>query len=240
MYEYLANGSLEDRLFCKGATPPLAWHTRFRIAAEVATALLFLHSAKPNPYVHRDLKPANILLDRNMISKLGDVGLARLAPGNISDSVTYYRDTTPVGTYAYIDPEYQRTGVFTPKSDVYAFGLVMLQLLTGKSPTGLIKCIENAVEQNKLSEVLDPTAGNWPINEATEMALLAIECSELKRKSRPELNTVLPKLDKLRTFADDYLVQVAWNKESVNDGQRGVIPSFFQCPISKVCRSQHL
>nr|CAD1824248.1 unnamed protein product [Ananas comosus var. bracteatus] len=80
VYEYMDNGSLEDRLFRRGKTPPIPWSIRFKIAAEIATGLLFLHQAKPEPLVHRDLKPANILLDRNYVSKISDVGLARLVP----------------------------------------------------------------------------------------------------------------------------------------------------------------
>ncbi|KAH0875763.1 hypothetical protein HID58_073125 [Brassica napus] len=88
VYEYMENGTLEDRLFCKDDTPPLSWRARFRIAAEVATGLLFLHHAKPEPLVHRDLKPANILLDRHFTSKISDVGLARLVPSSVADSYT--------------------------------------------------------------------------------------------------------------------------------------------------------
>ncbi|XP_028122120.1 receptor-like serine/threonine-protein kinase SD1-8 [Camellia sinensis] len=77
VYEYMENGSLEDRLFPKNNSPPLPWKTRFRISAEVTTALLFLHRTKPQPLLHRDLKPANILLNRNYVSKISDVGLAR-------------------------------------------------------------------------------------------------------------------------------------------------------------------
>lgn len=70
VYEFMSNGSLEDRLFRRGNTPPLSWQLRFRIAAEIGTGLLFLHQTKPEPIVHRDLKPANILLDRNYVSKI--------------------------------------------------------------------------------------------------------------------------------------------------------------------------
>ncbi|KAJ6399860.1 hypothetical protein OIU84_015507 [Salix udensis] len=87
VYEYMAKGSLEDRLFKIGNAPALSWQIRFRIAAEIATGLLFLHQTKPEPLVHRDLKPGNILLDNNYISKISDVGLARLVP-TTSENVT--------------------------------------------------------------------------------------------------------------------------------------------------------
>ena len=97
VYEYMENGTLEDRLFCKDNTPPLSWRERFRIAAEIATGLLFLHQAKPEPLVHRDLKPANILLDRHLNSKISDVGLARLVPPAVADSFTNYHMTAAAG-----------------------------------------------------------------------------------------------------------------------------------------------
>ncbi|EFJ04289.1 hypothetical protein SELMODRAFT_138945 [Selaginella moellendorffii] len=91
VYEYLENGSLEDRLFCKDDSPPISCLTRYQIAVEVGTALLFLHKAKPQPIVLRDLKPSNILLDKNYNSKISDVGLARFMPGD----ATSVRSTSP-------------------------------------------------------------------------------------------------------------------------------------------------
>lgn len=113
VYEYMANGSLEERLFRRGNTnaPILSWRLRFRIASEIATALSFLHQTKPEPLVHRDLKPANVLLDSNYVSKIGDVGLARLVPPAVAESMTQYCVTAAAGTFCYIDPEYQQTGI---------------------------------------------------------------------------------------------------------------------------------
>ncbi|GJS64265.1 U-box domain-containing protein 35-like protein isoform X2 [Tanacetum coccineum] len=102
IYEFMNYGSLEDRLIRKNNTPSMSWHIRFSIAV----GLLFLHQAKPEPLVHRDLKPRNILLDRNYVCKITDVGLARLVPSSIDDSVTQYHMTSAVGTFCYIDPEY--------------------------------------------------------------------------------------------------------------------------------------
>lgn len=79
-YEYMATGSLEDSLFRRGNSPPLSWQLRSWIAAEIGTGLIFLHQTKPEPLVHCDLKPGNILLECNYVSKIGDVGLARLIP----------------------------------------------------------------------------------------------------------------------------------------------------------------
>ncbi|KAJ9568390.1 hypothetical protein OSB04_004356 [Centaurea solstitialis] len=112
IYEYMENGSLEDRLFRKNDTPPIPWTVRFKICAEIATALYFLHRTRPQPLVHRDLKPGNILLDRNYVSKISDVGLARLVPPEVADdAAAQYHMTAAAGTFCYIDPEYQQTGL---------------------------------------------------------------------------------------------------------------------------------
>ncbi|KAL2517419.1 Protein kinase protein with adenine nucleotide alpha hydrolase-like domain [Abeliophyllum distichum] len=204
VYEFMSNGSLEDCLFQRGNTPPLSWQHRFRIAAEIGTGLLFLHQTKPEPLVHRDLKPANILLDRNFVSKISDVGLARLVPPSVSDSVTQYLMTSTAGTFCYIDPEYQQTGMLGVKSDIYSLGIIFLQLLTGKPPMGLTHHVERAIEKGTFRDMLDPAVPDWPFEEALRFAKLSLNCSELRRKDRPDLvKVVLPELNKLRELAED-------------------------------------
>lgn len=203
VYEFMANGSLEDRLFRRGNTPALTWQMRFRIAAEIATGLLFLHQTKPEPLVHRDLKPGNILLDHNYVSKISDVGLARLVPPSVADQVTQYRMTSTAGTFCYIDPEYQQTGMLGVKSDVYSLGIVLLQLVTGKSPMGVTHNVERAIEMGRFAEMLDPEVEDWPSEEALRLGKVGLQCAELRRKDRPDLGKqVLPELNKLRYFAE--------------------------------------
>ncbi|XP_017258655.1 U-box domain-containing protein 35 isoform X1 [Daucus carota subsp. sativus] len=223
VYEYMENGSLEERLFRKNNTPAIPWFERYRIAWEVASALVFLHHAKPKQVIHRDLKPANILLDHNLVSKIGDVGLSTMRPLDSTTISTTYRNTGPVGTLSYIDPEYQRTGLVSPKSDVYAFGMVLLQLLTAKPAIALTHLVEKAIDDDKLTEMLDPEAGNWPIEETKELALLGLSCAELRRRDRPDLKDhVLPALERLRDIADKA-------RDLVSNGQTP--PSHFICPI---------
>ncbi|CAH9118501.1 unnamed protein product [Cuscuta europaea] len=201
VYEYMENGSLDDRLFCKNNTTAIPWMTRFAIAAEIATALNFLHHAKPAPLVHRDLKPANILLDRNYVSKISDVGLARLVPPSVADCVTQYQVTAAAGTFCYIDPEYQQTGKLSTKSDIYSLGVLLLQIITARPPMGLKHHVERAIDEGKFGEILDPAVKDWPIRDAMAYAKLALKCCELKGRDRPDLGSViLPELERLRNI----------------------------------------
>ncbi|GJP41441.1 hypothetical protein CLOM_g1119 [Closterium sp. NIES-68] len=231
VYEFMANGSLEDRLLCANNTPPLPWYIRMRVAAEIASALLILHT-RPVPIVHRDLKPGNILLDKNFVAKLGDVGLAKLMPG-LSMDQTYMRESVPVGTFAYVDPEFQRTGEFGPKSDVYALGIVLLDLLTGRKPNvyeGLEEAVDDGDEE-AMREYLDERAGNWPLDIVMEVAKIAVKCSEMRRKKRPDLEThVMPVLDRARARAvqAEEEARKAPVKRSIGDA-----PSSLFCPITQ-------
>ncbi|KAL6641458.1 hypothetical protein ACP70R_019639 [Stipagrostis hirtigluma subsp. patula] len=227
VYEYMENGSLEDRLQCKGGTAPLLWYHRFRIAWEIASALVYLHTSKPKPIIHRDLKPANVLLDSNFASKIGDVGLATLLPlRDVSSTHTIRKDTDLVGTLFYMDPEYQRTGQVSAKSDTYALGMVLLQLLTAKSPVGLVDIVEQAVEEDRLVDILDQRAGKWPVQEARELAQLGLSCLEMRSKDRPDLKSkVLVELERLNNIASTACVPV----QAVPSAP----PSHFICPILK-------
>lgn len=227
VYEYMENGSLDERLFRKNDTPPIPWFDRFRIIWEVASALNFLHNTKPKAIIHRDLKPANILLDRNLVSKIGDVGLSTMLQSDFSSTSTIYKDTSPAGTLCYIDPEYQRTGLVSTKSDVYALGMVILQLLTARPAIALTHAVETAFENDELAGMLDPDAGEWPAEETKELAVLGLSCAELRRKDRPDLNNqVLPVLERLKAFADE-----AQRSTFVS---RTAPPNHFICPILKV------
>ncbi|KAF5731047.1 U-box domain-containing protein 35-like [Tripterygium wilfordii] len=226
IYEYMENGSLEDRLFRVNGTPSIPWFERYRIAWEVASALVFLHSSKPKPIIHRDLKPANILLDRNFVSRIGDVGLSMVLNSDASYVSTMFKDTAPAGTLCYIDPEYQRTGLISPKSDVYAFGMVILQLLTAKPAVALTHKVETALDDGRLVTILDSEAGNWPIEETKELALLGLNCAELRRRDRPDLKEkVLPVLERLKELADRA-------RDSFSRIQP-LPPNHFICPILK-------
>ena len=119
--------------------------------------------AAQEPLVHKDLKPANILLDHNFVSKISDVGLARLVPPSVADTVTQYRMTATAGTFCYIDPEYQQTGMLGIKSDIYSLGIIFLQLITAKPPMGLTHNVSRAIENGTFQEILDLVVDDWPL-----------------------------------------------------------------------------
>ncbi|KAJ6327890.1 hypothetical protein OIU76_006430 [Salix suchowensis] len=242
VYEYMAKGSLEDRLFKIGNAPALSWQIRFRIAAEIATGLLFLHQTKPEPLVHCDLKPGNILLDNNYISKISDVGLARLVP-TTSENVTQYHMTSAAGTFCYIDPEHQQTGMLGVKSDVYSLGILLLQLITAKPPMGLTHIVEQAIENETLKEIVDSDVPDWPIEETLCFAKLALQCAELRRKDRPDLGTeVLPELNRLSDFAEEKMIHFFFSKDfgpSPNHNLASITPPISQISVSPTNLSQN-
>ncbi|KAF8110430.1 hypothetical protein N665_0084s0039 [Sinapis alba] len=234
VYEYMENGSLEDRLFQVNKSQPIPWFVRFRIAWEVASALIFLHKSKPTPIIHRDLKPANILLDHNFVSKVGDVGISTMIQVDpLLTQFTMYKQTSPVGTLCYIDPEYQRTGMLSFKSDVYAFGMIILQLLTALPAIALTYKVETAMEKNndEFIQILDKKAGDWPIEETRKLAALALSCTEIRAKDRPDLEThILPALESFKNVGEKARNFICSAPKQP--------PSHFLCPLLKDVMSE--
>ncbi|KAG8059960.1 hypothetical protein GUJ93_ZPchr0002g23117 [Zizania palustris] len=228
VYEFLPNGSLEDRLACLNNTPPLTWQVRTRIIYEMCSALTFLHSNKPHPIVHGDLKPANILLDTNFVSKLGDFGICRFLIQSSTATTNLYRTTTPKGTFAYMDPEFLTTGELTPRSDVYSLGIIILRLLTGKPPQNIAEVVEDAIDREELHSILDPSAGSWPFVQANQLAHLGLHCAEMSRRRRPDLaGGVWKVVEPLMKAASLTAVQPSFATPSDD----ATPPSYFVCPI---------
>ncbi|XP_076918341.1 putative serine/threonine-protein kinase PBL5 [Bidens hawaiensis] len=131
VYEYMALGSLEDHLHGYRATRKgLDWNTRINIAAGAARGLEYLHDKMKPAVIYRDMKASNILLSEGYHAKLSDFGLARVGLVGGKTHVT----TQIMGTYGYCSPEYAMTGKLTYKSDIYSFGVLLLELITGRKP----------------------------------------------------------------------------------------------------------
>uniref|UniRef100_A0A803M0A7 RING-type E3 ubiquitin transferase n=1 Tax=Chenopodium quinoa TaxID=63459 RepID=A0A803M0A7_CHEQI len=218
IYEYLKRGSLEDQLACSGKTPPLQWQTRVRIAIELCSALIFLHTNNP-PIIHGNLKPTKVLLDANFKSKLGDLGIFFLIPQNEIPIKSQHC------TSLYIDPEFLETGVVTRESDIYSFGMILLRLLTGRSSSGIVKDVKCALQKDKLEFVLDFSAGDWPINQARTLAQMALQCCDRKPSKRPDLaSDIWSVLEPLKKSCDTR-ASCLQKKENRRP------PSHFLCPI---------
>ncbi|AQL01875.1 U-box domain-containing protein 33 [Zea mays] len=229
VYEFLSNGSLEDFLMCAEKRQTLPWQIRVRIISEICSALTFLHKNKPHPVVHGDLKPANILLDVNLVSKLSDFGISRHLIQSSSNNTTMYHTMHPMGTFQYMDPEFFATGELTCQSDIYSFGIVVLRLLTGRPPDGIKKIVEDAMEKGDLNSVVDTLAGDWPALHVQQLALLALSCTEMSRRHRPDLSAVVWAVDE--AMKDATTVPSASSSRPVSDENN--TPSYFICPISQ-------
>ncbi|KAF8088300.1 hypothetical protein N665_0546s0030 [Sinapis alba] len=225
VYEYLPDGSLEDKLTCKDNSPPLSWQARVRIATEICAALVFLHSNKAHSLVHGDLKPANILLDGNLVSKLSDFGTCSI--GSKSD-VT--------GTVPYLDPEASSSGKLTPKSDVYSFGIILLRLLTGRPALRIANEVKYALDSGSLNNLLDPLAGDWPFVQAEQLARLALRCCESVGENRPDLATeVWRVLEPMRASSGGS------SSFHLGRNEKRIAPPYFICPIfQEVMQDPHL
>ncbi|KAE9460905.1 hypothetical protein C3L33_07266, partial [Rhododendron williamsianum] len=224
IYEYLPNGSLEDRLTCGDNSTPLSWKTRIRIAAELCSVLIFLHS---DSIVHGDLKPDNILLDANYVCKLSDFGKCRVVNRNEeSSNTTRCYVNVPKGTFGYIDPDFAETGELTQSSDVYSFGVILLRLLTGNKPVvGLPEEMQMALDGGRLKDILDPTVEDWPFVQARQLAHLAMRCCRRNRSRRPDLaSEVWRLLEPMRASCDISSFHV-----SSEESRR--TPPYFICPI---------
>lgn len=186
VYEHLPNGTLLDIL---SNSKSLSWKDRVRILGEQRSALAYLHSCRPHAIIHADLKLTNILLDAANSSRLGDFGTARAVHVKpLQDQAdTICRRTNPMGTTGYMDPVFFVTGELTAESDVYAFGVVVLQVLTGLLDLNIADQVREALKMDAVHSVLDASAGSWPEVQAEKLLRLALRCCSLERKRRPAI-----------------------------------------------------
>jgi serine/threonine protein kinase len=210
VYEFMPRGSLESHLFKRNPNlEPLSWNTRLKIAIDAARGLAFLHSSEKQ-IIYRDFKASNILLDVDYNAKISDFGLAKFGPSGENSHVT----TRIMGTYGYAAPEYIATGHLYVKSDVYGFGVVLLEMLTGlkaldlKRPTkkqNLVEWIKPYLsDKTKLKgNVVDYRLdGQYSPKAAFETAQLILKCLESDPKKRPSMEDVLETLEDINTIKD--------------------------------------
>ncbi|XP_019157220.1 PREDICTED: wall-associated receptor kinase 2-like [Ipomoea nil] len=204
VYEYVPNGNLSYYLHGRGHTDQkrsLSWMDRHRIATEVAGALAYLHSCASMAIFHRDIKSSNILLDENFRAVVSDFGLSKSVPVDKT-----HLTTTVGGTFGYLDPEYFRSGQLNDKSDVYGFGVVLAELLTGRKviPTDkndecLVSRFVSLTKQDRAFEILDKQI----VEEGEEEEIMAVvkiarKCLKWSSRKRPGMKEVAAELDRLR------------------------------------------
>ncbi|CAM0149397.1 unnamed protein product [Urochloa decumbens] len=200
VYEYMANGSLEKYIYSESLKSALGWENLRKIAVGIAQGLVYLHQGCSTRIIHFDIKPNNILLDENFCPKIADFGLAKLC--HFKDSALSMADAR--GTIGFIAPEvfYRGFGVVSTKSDVYSYGMMMLQMVGGKTDTKvntdnsgedhftnwIYDCLVKDLQSQEISCELDETA--------KQMALVGLWCIQMAPGNRPSMTTVTEMLEK--------------------------------------------
>ncbi|CAM6127254.1 unnamed protein product [Calypogeia fissa] len=202
IYELVSNGSLESHLHgVDRLVAPLDWRTRVKIALGAARGLAYLHEDSSPCIIHRDFKASNILLEDDFTPKVSDFGLAKVATEGGNEHVS----TRVMGTFGYVAPEYAMTGHLLVKSDVYSYGVVLLELLTGRKPVNMDQPggQENLVtwarplliNREALPLWIDPSLGNnYPPEDVAKMAGVAYRCVHPEVSQRPFMGEVVQAL----------------------------------------------
>ncbi|CAL1380301.1 unnamed protein product [Linum trigynum] len=219
VYDYIPNGSLDFFLY-GGGQRGLSWEQRFRILKGIAAGLLYLHEEWEQVVIHRDVKSSNVLIDGEMNGRLGDFGLARLY-----NHGTASHTTNVVGTVGYIAPELARTGKASTRSDVFAFGVLLLETASGRRPIGggggdddsfiLVDWVTECLQMGSVLDAADARLERrYVAAEEMEMEMvlgLGLICSHPRQESRPTMRQVvrylncedqLPTVDR-RGYTDD-------------------------------------
>lgn len=196
VYEFVGGGNLYDHLFKRSSL--LTWERRYNIALGLASALCYLHKKRPHCVIHRDIKSSNVMLNEAFIVKLGDFGLAKLGHHNREQ-----RTTRVVGTPGYWDPEYHQTRKASKESDIYSFGVVLLEIVRGRRAVDLKRDPENLVvwvwEQygpTKLLDAVDTRLGrNFDKKQAKALMIAGLWCAHPVARSRPSIETAMDVLN---------------------------------------------
>ncbi|XP_037483051.1 putative receptor-like protein kinase At4g00960 [Triticum dicoccoides] len=203
VYEYMPNGSLHTSLFNSEKAHQLDWMKRKTIISGIARGLLYLHEESRLKVIHRDLKPSNVLLDLEMNAKISDFGLSRAFGEDQSIDIT----KRPVGTLGYMSPEYAYCGQVSTKSDMYSFGVIVIEIVTGRrnnrsldDDTASCRYLPSYVWEKwragSMEEVVDPSlGGRYPKSELLNCVQIGLLCLQVNPSSRPDASEVVLMLD---------------------------------------------
>ncbi|XP_039625651.1 interleukin-1 receptor-associated kinase 3 isoform X1 [Polypterus senegalus] len=227
VYPFMQNGSLHTKLQCKDKTMGLPWQLRLNIIKGIAKAVHFLHTAQPCSVICGNITSANILLNEYFEPKLTDFALARLRPHTANQSCTITLDSDTRQMMGYWPEEYIRDGKLSVKLDVFSFGVVILEVLTGKKPvledpkyTLLRNLVTETVKENGSVDnclpLLDEKAGAWPHLVSLRLFSLALECTSSRVKTRPIMKTVSKALEELSIMCYETDDQPRTLKETVS------------------------
>ncbi|KAF5195956.1 Serine/threonine-protein kinase PCRK1 [Thalictrum thalictroides] len=223
VYEFMQNRSLEHHLFNK-MLPALPWNTRLRVVLGAAQGLAYLHEELEVQVIYRDFKSSNVLLDKDFNAKLSDFGLAREGPMEGQTHVS----TAVVGTNGYAAPDYIETGHLTAESDVWSFGVVLYELLTGrhslernrpKTEQMLLDWVKQfPVEGKRFSMLMDPRLENqYSLSAAKKIAKLADTCLSKNRRERPRMSEIVEILKQAIQISEEGSPQQLSAPELVDD-----------------------
>ncbi|XP_054787570.1 proline-rich receptor-like protein kinase PERK1 [Prosopis cineraria] len=210
VYEFVPNNTLEFHLHGKGR-PTMDWPTRLKIALGSAKGLAYLHEDCHPKIIHRDIKASNILLDFKFEAKVADFGLAKF-----TSDVNTHVSTRVMGTFGYLAPEYASSGKLTDKSDVFSFGVMLLELITGRRPVDSSQTfmedslvdwarpvLTRALEDENFDSVVDPRLQHeYDLNEMARMVACAAACIRHSAKRRPRMSQVVRALEGDVSLAD--------------------------------------
>ncbi|KAI7736876.1 hypothetical protein M8C21_014417, partial [Ambrosia artemisiifolia] len=215
VYEFIGNGNLSQHLRDSSGREPIPWATRVQIALDSARGLEYIHEHTVPVYIHRDIKSPNILIDENFRAKVADFGLTKLTEVG-SDSL----QTRLVGTFGYMPPEYAQYGEVSPKVDVYAFGVVLFELISAKEAVvktnefgneskGLVGLFDEVLSlsdpSDGLSKLVDPRLGaDYPLDSVRKVALLARACTHDNAQLRPSMRSIVVALMTLSSLTEEW------------------------------------
>ncbi|EEC82218.1 hypothetical protein OsI_26364 [Oryza sativa Indica Group] len=199
VYEYMPNKSLDTFLFDAKQRRQLDWATRFKIIEGIARGLQYLHQDSQKKIVHRDMKASNILLDADMNPKIGDFGLARLFGQDQTRDIT----SRIAGTFGYMSPEYVMRGQYSTKSDVFSFGILVIEIVTGRrrnsrpyfceqNDEDILSIVWRLWEEGTTTEMIDYSLGrNYPEAEVLKCVNIGLLCVQQNPVDRPTMTDVL-------------------------------------------------
>jgi serine/threonine protein kinase len=235
IYEYMNNGSLQDRVECRKGTPPLSVPLRLSILRDAASGLQYLHTVNSAPMTHGDIKSANILLGVHFEAKISDFGLAKEATGGstvtgLKTHVTREQMSDLYGSLAYLPSDVLTNGCqYNVKTDVYSFGVVIFETCTGLKVydvqrKGCEKLVDYINEKSangndsKLFDLADIRAGRWPDKIWLRLISIARNCTSNLKKNRPSMDTVQSDLEQLtRDIADTDPTQPGPDEHATKD-----------------------